>query len=205
MDQAPPKKMTPGDDMHLTLLMAPHNLNLVTGQDRQHLLAFGRAAFEAGKAAAAAQQGVQPVATRYRFIINGKTLEWRPGDVEMMDNPHLLIAQKRGEIEMQPLYTHPTTQGLDARVRVGTLWIEESGANDIELSPFSLPKLSPGEYALFTLAAQDKQAEALQASRSGGCGCCSNACADRLDGCRFVHESPGAADMAAAQAKQGGM
>lgn len=60
MDQAPPKKMAPGDDMHLTLLMAPHNLNLVTGQDRQHLLAFGRAAFEAGKAAAAAQQGVQP-------------------------------------------------------------------------------------------------------------------------------------------------
>nr|DAE54058.1 MAG TPA: hypothetical protein [Caudoviricetes sp.] len=49
MDQAPPKKMAPGDDMHLTLLMAPHNLNLVTGQDRQHLLAFGRAAFEAGQ------------------------------------------------------------------------------------------------------------------------------------------------------------
>lgn len=49
MDQAPSKKMAPGDDMHLTLLMAPHNLNLVTGQDRQHLLAFGRAAFEAGQ------------------------------------------------------------------------------------------------------------------------------------------------------------
>ena len=49
MDQASTKKMTPGDDMHLTLLMAPHNLNLVTGQDRQHLLAFGRAAFEAGQ------------------------------------------------------------------------------------------------------------------------------------------------------------
>lgn len=49
MNQASTKKMTPGDDMHLTLLMAPHNLNLVTGQDRQHLLAFGRAAFEAGQ------------------------------------------------------------------------------------------------------------------------------------------------------------
>ena len=49
MDQVSTKKMTPGDDMHLTLLMAPHNLNLVTGQDRQHLLAFGRAAFEAGQ------------------------------------------------------------------------------------------------------------------------------------------------------------
>lgn len=45
-------KMQPGDDKHLTLLMAPHGLNLVTGQDRQHLLAFGRAAFEAGKKAA---------------------------------------------------------------------------------------------------------------------------------------------------------
>lgn len=49
MNQASTKKMAPGDDMHLTLLMAPHNLNLVTGQDRQHLLAFGRAAFEAGQ------------------------------------------------------------------------------------------------------------------------------------------------------------
>lgn len=46
------RRMTPGDDMHLTLLMTPHGLNFVTGQDRQHLLAFGRAAFEAGKAAA---------------------------------------------------------------------------------------------------------------------------------------------------------
>ena len=45
-------QMTPGDDMHLTLLMAPHSLNFVTGQDREHLLAFGRAAFEAGKATA---------------------------------------------------------------------------------------------------------------------------------------------------------
>jgi len=43
-------KMIPGDELHLTMLMAPYSLNLVTGQDRQHLLAFGRAAFEAGKA-----------------------------------------------------------------------------------------------------------------------------------------------------------
>lgn len=46
-------KMTPGDDLHLTLLMTPHGLNLVTGQDRQQLLAYGRAAFEAGKKAQA--------------------------------------------------------------------------------------------------------------------------------------------------------
>ena len=51
------KKMGPGDELHLTLLMAPFSLNFFTGQDRQHLLAFGRAAFEAGQAAA--QQAVQ--------------------------------------------------------------------------------------------------------------------------------------------------
>lgn len=48
-------KMIPGDELHLTMLMAPYSLNLVTGQDRQHLLAFGRAAFEAGKADRTAQ------------------------------------------------------------------------------------------------------------------------------------------------------
>lgn len=42
-------KMTPGDDTHLTLLMAPVSLNFMTGQDREHLLAYGRAAFEAGQ------------------------------------------------------------------------------------------------------------------------------------------------------------
>lgn len=45
-----PIKMTPGDDLHLTALMAPFSLNLVTGQDRQHLLGYGRAAFIAGHA-----------------------------------------------------------------------------------------------------------------------------------------------------------
>lgn len=45
-----PIKMIPGDELHLTALMAPFSLNLVTGQDRQHLLAYGRAAFEAGHA-----------------------------------------------------------------------------------------------------------------------------------------------------------
>lgn len=48
-------KMIPGDELHLTMLMAPYSLNLVTGQDRQHLLAFGRAAFDAGKADRPAQ------------------------------------------------------------------------------------------------------------------------------------------------------
>lgn len=45
-------QMIPGDDTHLTLLMAPQSLNFCTGQDREHLLAFGRSAFEAGKTTA---------------------------------------------------------------------------------------------------------------------------------------------------------
>lgn len=47
---------------------------------------------------------------------------------------------------------------------------------------------------------QAKSAEAMQAVRNGGCGCCSNACADREDGCRHIHENPSAADMRPAPA-----
>ena len=45
-----PIKMTPGDDTHLSLLMAPHSLNLAVGQLREQLLGYGRAAFVAGHA-----------------------------------------------------------------------------------------------------------------------------------------------------------
>lgn len=47
---------------------------------------------------------------------------------------------------------------------------------------------------------QAKSAEAMQAVRNGGCGCCSNSCADREDGCRHIHENPSAADMRPAPA-----
>ncbi|MDH2234565.1 hypothetical protein N5K37_32130 [Delftia tsuruhatensis] len=40
-------KIQPGDDTHLTLLMAPHSLNFLTGADRAALLAFGRDVFAA--------------------------------------------------------------------------------------------------------------------------------------------------------------
>lgn len=40
-------KIQPGDDTHLTLLMAPHSLNFVTGADRAALLAYGRDVFAA--------------------------------------------------------------------------------------------------------------------------------------------------------------
>jgi len=57
-----PIKMIPGDELHLTALMAPFSLNLVTGQDRQHLLGYGRAAFDAGKASQCLHQIQEPAA-----------------------------------------------------------------------------------------------------------------------------------------------
>lgn len=66
-------KMIPGDELHLTMLMAPYSLNLVTGQDRQHLLAFGRAAFDAGKNAGQAtpclHQLAEPAASPFMYAI----------------------------------------------------------------------------------------------------------------------------------------
>ena len=58
-----PVKMVPGDDLHLTLLMAPQGLNFVTGKDREHLLAFGRAAFDAGQTSKCLHQIAEPAAT----------------------------------------------------------------------------------------------------------------------------------------------
>lgn len=55
-----PIKMTPGDDLHLTMLMAPYSLNFCTGKDRDHLLAYGRAAFEAGKSGQCLHQIQEP-------------------------------------------------------------------------------------------------------------------------------------------------
>lgn len=55
-----PIKMTPGDDMHLTFLMAPQSLNLAVGQLREQLLGYGRAAFEAGKAGQCLHQIQEP-------------------------------------------------------------------------------------------------------------------------------------------------
>lgn len=42
-------KFQPGDDTHLSLLMAPHSLNFVTGADHAALLAYGRDVFAAGR------------------------------------------------------------------------------------------------------------------------------------------------------------
>lgn len=108
------RRMTPGDDMHLTLLMTPHGLNFVTGQDRQHLLAFGRAAFEAGKVAAAAQQGAQdaePAAWVATFKPEGLLALHSVVGANLEE----LKQSVPGNSVFRPLYTHPTTQGVDAR------------------------------------------------------------------------------------------
>ena len=54
-------KIQPGDDTHLTLLMAPHSLNLVTGADRAALLAYGRDVFAAARASQCLAQIEEPV------------------------------------------------------------------------------------------------------------------------------------------------
>lgn len=114
-------RMTPGDDMHLTLLMTPHGLNFVTGQDRQHLLAFGRAAFEAGKVAAATQQGVQPVAfrltntsfrkPRYEYFSSEEAAKQRQADFNRS-------VDDGGLYDLTPLYTRPTTLGMDTQIPI---------------------------------------------------------------------------------------
>lgn len=58
-------KIQPGDDTHLTLLMAPHSLNFVTGADRAALLAYGRDVFAAArdsKCLAQIEEPAQPIA-----------------------------------------------------------------------------------------------------------------------------------------------
>lgn len=65
-------QMTPGDDMHLTLLMAPQSLNFFTGQDREHLLAFGRAAFEAGRTTAEQGKCLHQIAKPKKFTADSE-------------------------------------------------------------------------------------------------------------------------------------
>ncbi|SDZ53805.1 hypothetical protein, partial [Delftia lacustris] len=58
-------KIQPGDDTHLTSLMAPHSLNFVTGADRAALLAYGRDVFAAArdsKCLAQIEEPAQPIA-----------------------------------------------------------------------------------------------------------------------------------------------
>ena len=68
-------KIQPGDDTHLTLLMATHSLNFVTGADRAALLAYGRDVFAAArdsKCLAQIEEPAQPVCW-IRFCSDGST------------------------------------------------------------------------------------------------------------------------------------
>jgi len=42
-------EITAGDDFHLTLLMVPMSLNFVTGRDRESLLEYARAVWQASR------------------------------------------------------------------------------------------------------------------------------------------------------------
>jgi len=54
-------KIQPGGDLHLTVLMARHSLNFVTGTERAALLAYGRDVFTAGAEHAATAGPATPV------------------------------------------------------------------------------------------------------------------------------------------------
>jgi len=44
-----PTQVVPGDDLHLIVLMSPMSLNLVTGQDRESLLAYARSVWQSAR------------------------------------------------------------------------------------------------------------------------------------------------------------
>lgn len=51
MSEPVKRKVVAGSDMHMSLLMAPHGLNLVVGDDRATLLRFAADVWEAAKRA----------------------------------------------------------------------------------------------------------------------------------------------------------
>lgn len=61
-------KSEPGSEMHLTVLMAPYSLNFFCGQDRQHLLAWGRDVWNAARASLSASPSA--VSAEARVQIN---------------------------------------------------------------------------------------------------------------------------------------
>lgn len=60
---------SPGSEWHLTMLMLPYHLNMVVGQDRQHLLSWGRDVWKAAQPAAAEVPAYEtvpwPIVTQY--------------------------------------------------------------------------------------------------------------------------------------------
>jgi hypothetical protein len=82
---------TPGSDWHLTLLMAPHHLNLVVGSDRQHLLAWGRDVWRAALSAHGVKQPEPADTARIDWIERKAAEGWTPNLV-YDDDGHFAVS-----------------------------------------------------------------------------------------------------------------
>ena len=138
-----PVKMAPGDDLHLTLLMAPQGLNFVTGKDREHLLTFGRAAFDAGQTSKCLHQIAEPAAATPDVSISVQ--EWRDvchqffishNRAPLIDDPDFFNSIAKIAVNKFAA-TQPAAQGLDAKRFLSesdyeNLWRFEGMASDGE-------------------------------------------------------------------------
>lgn len=79
-ERAEPIKMQPGDDLHLTMLMAPHGLNFVTGKDREHLLAWGRDVWQASRRAKVVPNDVVEAARHVHRLVRAHTFDMQHDD-----------------------------------------------------------------------------------------------------------------------------
>lgn len=94
-------KIVPGDDMHLTLLMAPLSLNLVVGRDREMLLAWGREVWQASRKQMHAEMGARFTGGTQRAL----TDEQEADVVQMRAQgiPFKLIMRKYPKVSRQTL------------------------------------------------------------------------------------------------------
>lgn len=122
-------QMTPGDDTHLTLLMAPQSLNFVTGQDRESLLAFGRAAFKAGQGTRCLLQIAEPAAPQA-----AKLSDWRTPTKyldRLGDAMQLLCSGKRPGDDLLTEWINDTNEKLqDFACEHGPAWAQGIGLID---------------------------------------------------------------------------
>lgn len=121
----------PGSEYHLTLLMAPHQLHAVVGQDRQHLLAFARDVWAAALAAPAAAE--QPVAwIRHEWSGTGR----RELSFEGPPTPRPVRDEVVNPI-WTPLYAAAELERLRAEAAANFLrareWAERCGAAQAEV------------------------------------------------------------------------
>lgn len=105
-DTYPPreaKKLIPGSELHLTMLMASDSLNLVVGEDRAALLRFAQRVWDAAIAADRAERG-EVVAWQWRRKGNPWTLE-KTFNTE--------VFATTDDSEVRPLYSAPPSHAGD--------------------------------------------------------------------------------------------